>query len=72
MSGATVDAFDLGGRRALWLTGPHALGVPVDGELRRFEVRGNVLLVQDGDLTLRFESVLPRERAVELLGSILP
>ena len=70
-SGATVDAFELEGRRALWLTGPHELVLPIDGALERFEVRGNVLLVQDGDLTLRLETALPRESAVELVRSTL-
>ena len=70
-SGATVDAFELDGRRALWLTGPHELVLPIDGALERFEVRGNVLLVQDGDLTLRLETALPRAGAVELVRSTL-
>lgn len=70
-SGATVDAFELDGRPALWLTGPHELVLPIGGALERFEVRGNILLVQDGDLTLRLETALPRTSAVELVRSIL-
>ena len=70
--GTSMEGLEVEGRPALWLTGPHELTIPVDGVASSFEVRGNVLLVQEGGSTLRFESALPRERAVELLGSILP
>jgi hypothetical protein len=70
-SGATVDAFELDGRRALWIMGPHELVLPIDGALEHFEVRGNVLLVQDGHLTLRLETALPRTSVVELVRSSL-
>jgi hypothetical protein len=68
-AGTTVDAFDLNGRRALWIVGPHEIALPIDGTLERFQVRGNVVLVQDGDLTVRLETALPRASAVELVGS---
>jgi hypothetical protein len=69
--GTTVDVLEVEGRRALWLTGPHELTIPVDGIATAFEVRGNVLVVQDDGTTLRFESAFPRERAVEMVGTIL-
>jgi hypothetical protein len=70
-SSSTMDELEIDGRRALWLTGPHELVLPIDGRVERFEVRGNVLLVDAGDTTLRFETSLARDDAVDLLRPIV-
>jgi len=68
---STLDELEVDGRRTLWLKGTHELVLPIDGRLERFEVRGNVLLVDAGGATLRFETALARDDAIELLRPIL-
>ena len=69
--GTRLEVVDLDGRRALWIEGSHELELPVDGRLERFRVRGNVLLVDDDDDTLRFESELPLGDAIQVMRSIM-
>lgn len=69
--GTRLDEVEIDGRRALWISGAHELELPLDGRLERYEVRGNVLVVQAGDLTLRLETDLPLLDAIELVGPIL-
>jgi hypothetical protein len=70
-SGSAPHPIEVDGRRGLWLTGTHELVLPVDDAFERFTVRGNVLLLQDGEDTLRLETALPRPRAIALVRSIL-
>jgi len=51
---------------ALWSDSPHQLDLYVDGRIRSFRVSGTVLIWQDGDLALRFESTLGRRAATSL------
>ena len=73
--GATrVDHVEVDGHAGLWLTGgPHELLWLGDGpQIRQTPVlvHGNVLLWENGDLTLRLEGRLTREEAIRIAESL--
>jgi hypothetical protein len=75
-SGTTVARVKVGPHRALWLEGgPHAVLFRTDGDLTfddRGRLAGNTLLVEDGDLLVRIEGEISRERAIEIAKSLAP
>ena len=71
--GTRMEGLSVNGNFALWLEGaPHVVTLDEDGEIRRFTTRlaGNVLIWTRGDLTLRLEGDLTKQRALELARSI--
>jgi hypothetical protein len=69
-----VQQLGIDGRLALWIGGgPHEVAVvdPVTGKELHDSSRlaGHTLLVDHGDVTLRIEGALTRDRAVEIAGS---
>jgi hypothetical protein len=69
-----LQEVSVGGRRALWLRGPHFLEIQrADGrsgyDLRRL-VEGEVLIWADGELTYRLESHLPLAEAIRVAESL--
>ena len=58
---------DVGDVQGYWIEGPHVLQL-ADGTA--FRVRGNVLLVQRGDTTMRLEIRLGLAEAVRIVESI--
>jgi len=62
-----VEWVDEGGIQGFWLAEPHVLQL-ADGTTLR--VRGNVLLFQRGEITLRLESGLDQTAAIRVAASI--
>jgi hypothetical protein len=72
-SDTTVERLQVGPYRALWLEGgPHV--VMIEGESGSQEDRGrltgNTLLVERGEVLVRIEGELDRERAIEIAASL--
>jgi hypothetical protein len=69
-----VEAIQVNGGRGLWIEGaPHVLYIPdARGEMRAETVRlaGNVLLWEQGDVTLRLEGPLSKELALRIAASV--
>ncbi|HHC07738.1 MAG TPA: hypothetical protein ENK55_03370 [Actinobacteria bacterium] len=65
----------MGGEPGLWIEGRHLLGL-VDAAGRRFvdepRVVGNTLVLRRADLTIRIESGLGLDEALELAGRLVP
>jgi hypothetical protein len=70
--GGTFRDVTLDGRQALWLTGAHPITIAAadGGEPVSLHVTGNVLLWQRGDLTLRLETTLGLQSALEVAGTV--
>ena len=72
--GVQLETIQINGRAAYWISGtPHSFSyIDPDETFVQETIRlaGNTLLWQDGDLTLRLESSLDRERAVEIAESM--
>lgn len=72
--GVTVEWLEINGQDAYWVSGePHPLYFARDsGVLLEEHIRmaGNTLLWQHGDITLRLESALDRDTAVEIAESM--
>lgn len=73
-TGTQVDKITVHGRPGYWITGdPHTFSYfDPDGEMQQDTLRlaGNTLLWQQGDLTLRLESALDRDRAIAIAESM--
>jgi hypothetical protein len=68
--GTSIRAVPFRGGQAYWVTGAHELDLLTDdGHYERYRVTGNVLLWQDGDLTLRLETSLDLEGALAVARS---
>lgn len=70
VGGADLRRVRLGGHDAIWVTGAHELHLLVDGSVRRFVVRGNVLLWQAEGSTFRLETALPLRKAIAIAEPI--
>ena len=70
----TFRPVTLDGRDAFWVTGEHVieLAAPGGGEPVELRVTGQVLVWQQGDLTLRLETSLGLPAALEVAGSATP
>jgi hypothetical protein len=67
--GATIDRVTVNGGRGLWIEGGHGLAyLDANGEevQDQFRLAGNVLLWEQGDLTVRIESALTKAEALPL------
>jgi hypothetical protein len=75
-AGSSVEQLTVGGNRALWLEGgPHFVVFrTADGRIGEDVGRlaGNTLLVENGDLLVRIEGEIDRERAIEIAESLEP
>jgi len=75
-AGSTVEELTVGGNRALWLEGgPHFVVFrTADGSIGEDVGRlaGNTLLVENGELLVRIEGEIDRERAIEIAESLEP
>jgi len=75
-AGSTVEQLTVGGNRALWLEGgPHFVVFrTADGRIGEDVGRlaGNTLLVENGELLVRIEGEIDRERAIEIAESLEP
>jgi hypothetical protein len=73
-AGTAVERLSIGPYRALWLEGgPHFVAFTTPGGNFGEEVArlaGNTLLVEHGQVLVRIEGELERERAVEIAGSL--
>jgi hypothetical protein len=73
-SGATLEQLDVGEYPALWIEdGPHTvLFKDADGVVydERGRLAGNTLLLDRGDVLVRIEGEIDRERAVEIAASL--
>lgn len=71
--GTTLEFVVVNGQPGFWIEGaPHGfLYRDPRGEVREAEYRlaGNVLLWEDGDVTLRFESALPKDEALAVASA---
>jgi len=66
-----VQLTRVNGEQAYWLTGPHELDVlTADGAIARYRVTGNVLIWQQGGLTLRLETSLDLQSARAIARSV--
>lgn len=74
--GTGVEQLTVGGSPALWLEGePHVVVFRTAGGSRLEDIvrlAGNTLLVQRGDLLVRIEGEIDRDRAVEIAESLGP
>ncbi len=66
----TIQGARVSGTQGLWITGSHNLTLRTEGGELPFRVTGNVLLWQEGDVTLRLESALPKREAIRIAESI--
>lgn len=75
-AGSSVEQVTVGGNRALWLEGgPHFVVFrTTDGRIGEDVGRlaGNTLLVENGELLVRIEGEIDRERAIEIAESLEP
>ena len=75
-AGSSVEKLTVGGNRALWLEGgPHFVVFrTADGRIGEDVGRlaGNTLLVENGELLVRIEGEIDRERAIEIAESLEP
>jgi hypothetical protein len=73
---STVEQLTVDGNRALWLEGgPHFVVFrTADGRIGEDVGRlaGNTLLVENGELLVRIEGEIDRERAIEIAESLEP
>ena len=73
-AGSSVEQLTVGGNRALWLEGgPHFVVFrTADGRIGEDVGRlaGNTLLVENGELLVRIEGEIDRERAIEIAESL--
>jgi hypothetical protein len=73
-AGSSVEQLTVDGNRALWLEGgPHfVVFETADGRIREDVGRlaGNTLLVENGELLVRIEGEIDRERAIEIAESL--
>lgn len=65
----TLVPTTVGGSDGLFLEGPHELDLLVDGTVRRFVVKGTVVLWNEGELALRLETALDEIPAVAIAES---
>jgi len=74
--GTTVERLTVDGDRALWLEGGHHFVVfrAADGTIAEDVGRlaGNTLLVEHGEMLVRIEGQIDRERAIEIAESLEP
>ncbi len=68
----TITGVDVGGRDGLWVTGEHRIVLaPIGGgEPLELRVTGNVLVWQQGDLTMRLETSLDLPGALEIAQTV--
>ncbi|MDQ5826160.1 MAG: DUF4367 domain-containing protein [Chloroflexota bacterium] len=70
-----VEETTVNGERAAWVRGPHYLVFVNPDRKTEFQermlVEGNVLLWQEGDITYRLETGLPREEAIKIAESLV-
>jgi hypothetical protein len=67
---ATLEPARVDGRRAAWTSGKHAMEIATATGRRAVLVTGNVLVWQEGALTFRLETALPKGEAVGIAESI--
>jgi hypothetical protein len=67
-TGRLDEAF-VDGRTAYWTTGRHRLDLLTDEGVVTLDVRGHVLLWDEGDVAMRLETLLPHDRATEIAES---
>jgi hypothetical protein len=60
------------GREALWARGEHPLRIDADGADPEFLVTGNVLLWNEQEFAMRFESLLEQDEAIRIAEAIVP
>jgi hypothetical protein len=72
IEGVRVTRREIGGHRAIWLTGaPHFIAIQgPDGSVREERVAADVLLVERGALLVRFEGELSQREAVGIARSL--
>lgn len=74
----TVEEMTVNGERAIWIEGaPHSVefsytAAGPESEMETIRLAGNVLLWEHGDLTMRLEAEISRERAIEIAESLEP
>ena len=65
-----IHVVEVRGAPAYWITGTHTLELQEGDEVARYEIRGDVLLWQAGDVTFRLETSLPRSEVLRIANSI--
>ena len=60
------------GGAAFWTSGPHELTLVTGDHARRVLVTGNIVIWQDGALTFRLETSLPKTRAIAIAETLGP
>jgi hypothetical protein len=64
-----IDEAFVDGREAYWTVGPHRLDLLTDDGVVTVRVRGRVLLWNEGDLAMRLETALTKDRAITIAES---
>lgn len=67
---ATMEPASVDGRVAIWTTGEHTMEIATATGRRTVLVTGNVLVWQEGVLTFRLETAMPKAEAVRIAESI--